>query len=263
MNQSSYVVGIDSGSQNTKAVLLKDGAILKTAIVSTDFDALAAAEKVYASLLEQAGIPETEVGAIVSTGASRNLISFATGTVNEIIAAAIGTHDAVPEARMLLDMGTEASRAILLDENGAAKSYEVNDRCASGAGTFIETVARALQLTPEEMGEYSQRADKDIAMQAQCVVFVESEVISLIHQRESRENIARGVHLSICNRLHSMFLRLGIEQGVAFIGGPSRNAGLVDCLSLALNQPVIVPEHSAYISAVGAALSARKDVEAK
>ena len=60
-----------------------------------------------------------------------------------------------------------------------------------------------------------------------------------------------------------MFLRLGIEQGVAFIGGPSKNAGLVDCLSLALNQPVIVPEHSAYISAVGAALSARKDVEAK
>ena len=43
MNQSSYVVGIDSGSQNTKAVIMKDGAILKTAIVSTDFDALAAA----------------------------------------------------------------------------------------------------------------------------------------------------------------------------------------------------------------------------
>ena len=92
MNQSSYVVGIDSGSQNTKAVIMKDGAILKTAIVSTDFDALAAAEKVYASLLEQVGIPEAEVGAIVSTGTSRNLISFATDTVNEIIAAAVGTH---------------------------------------------------------------------------------------------------------------------------------------------------------------------------
>lgn len=263
MNPSSYVVGIDSGSQNTKAVLLKDGALFKTAITSTDFDALDAAKKVYASLLEQAGITEAQVSAVTSTGTSRNLITFATGSVNEIIAAATGVHHVVPSARMVLDMGAEASRAILLDENGAAKTYEVNDRCASGAGTFIETVARALQITPEEMGGYSLRADKDIAMKAQCVVFVESEVISLIHQRESRENIAKGVHLGISNRLYSMFLRLGIEQGVVFIGGPSKNAGLVECLSRELGQSVIVPEYSAYISAVGAALTARKDVHTK
>lgn len=263
MNPSSYVVGIDSGSQNTKAVLLKDGALFKTAITSTDFDALDAAKKVYASLLEQAGITEAQVSAVTSTGTSRNLITFATGSVNEIIAAATGVHHVVPSARMVLDMGAEASRAILLDENGAAKTYEVNDRCASGAGTFIETVARALQITPEEMGSYSLRADKDIAMKAQCVVFVESEVISLIHQRESRENIAKGVHLGISNRLYSMFLRLGIEQGVVFIGGPSKNAGLVECLSRELGQSVIVPEYSAYISAVGAALTARKDVHTK
>ena len=118
MNQSSYVVGIDSGSQNTKAVIMKDGAILKTAIVSTDFDALAAAEKVYASLLEQVGIPEAEVGAIVSTGTSRNLISFATDTVNEIIAAAVGTHYVVPEAHMLLDMGADYSDGLCLHGKG-------------------------------------------------------------------------------------------------------------------------------------------------
>lgn len=263
MNQSSYVVGIDSGSQNTKAVILKDGVLLKTAITSTDFDALAAAKKVYNDLLEPLEIQEAEVDAVISTGTSRNLITFATGSVNEIIAAAAGAHFADPNAHMVLDMGAEAARAILLDENGAAKTYEVNDRCASGAGTFIETVARALQITPEEMGDYSLRADKDIAMKAQCVVFVESEVISLIHQRESRENIAKGVHLGISNRLYSMFLRLGIEQGVVFIGGSSKNAGLVECLSRELGQPVIVPEHSAYISALGAALSARKDVHTK
>lgn len=152
-------------------------------------------------------------------------------------------------------------RIIALDEHGAAKNYVVNDRCASGAGTFIETVARALQIQPEEMGDIALKADKDIMLKAQCVVFVESEVISLIHQKETRENIANGVHNGIGNRICSMFRSLGIRDGVAFIGGPSLNKGLVASLSKELGQQVIVPDLSVFLSAAGAALAASEAVE--
>jgi len=256
MESEKIFIGIDSGSQSTKGVVVKQGAILAEAKVYTDFDASAAAEAVLKELLEMTGIEQSAVTCIAVTGSNRQLVSFANLLVNEIVAAATGTHATVPAARMVLDMGAEGSRVIALDETGAAKAYEINDRCASGAGTFIETCARALEIKPEEMGTYSLKHTKDIPMKAQCVVFVESEVISLIHQKETKENIAHGVHLGIANRIGSMFRRLGIQEGVAFVGGPARNQGLVECLQSDLGQEVTVPEKPEYIVALGAALYA-------
>jgi benzoyl-CoA reductase subunit D len=260
MGSKAYLVGIDSGSLNTKAVAMCNGEIVATSIVATEFDALKAAQSAYSILLDKAGISSDDVDKIASTGIGRSLVSFATVAVNEIIAAAAGANFAAPEANMVLDMGAETSRVIVLDEMGAAKNYEINDRCASGAGTFIEATARTLQIEPDEMGDFALRADKDITLKAQCVVFIESEVISLIHQKETRENIANGVHNGISNRLCSMFRRLGIKDGITFIGGPSRNQGLAASLSKDLGQQMIVPEHSFVLSAVGAALCAQKVV---
>lgn len=258
--EAYYSIGIDSGSQNTKAILMQDSRIIGTASVPTEFDALDAAGKVLTELLAAHGAERSQVKRIAATGTGRSLVSFADATVNEIIAAAAGSRAMVPDADMVLDMGAEASRVIALDEEGLAKTYEINDRCASGAGTFIETVARALQIEPEQMGDYALRADKDIMLKAQCVVFVESEVISLIHQKETRENIANGVHNGISNRLCSMFRRLGIGDKIVFVGGPSLNKGLVKALSKELGREVIVPEYSPYLSAMGAVLTSEKAV---
>ena len=143
---NNYVVGIDSGSQNTKAVALLNGEIVATAIVATEFDAKCAAEKAINELLDKLGIGKDSVQKIAATGTGRNLIDFADMHVNEVISAAKGARSQSDKINMVLDMGAETSRVIALDEHGAAKNYVVNDRCASGAGTFIETVARALQI---------------------------------------------------------------------------------------------------------------------
>lgn len=253
MQNETLFIGIDSGSQSTKAVAVRNGQIVAKAHVYTEFDGLAAAQAVSDKVIRDAGA-EVSAVRVAATGSGRQLVNFAEAYVNEIVAGATGAHALLPEVQMLLDMGAEGSRVILLDENGAAKAYEINDRCASGAGTFIETCARALEIRPEEMGEYSLRHTKDIPMKAQCVVFVESEVISLIHQRETKENIAHGVHLGISDRLGSMFRRLGMQNGVGFIGGPARNRGLVQCLEQTLGQPVLVPDEPEFASAFGAAL---------
>lgn len=254
MQNETLFIGIDSGSQVTKAVAVQQGRIVAKSYAYTEFDGLAAAQAVYDNLIHDAGVTDSAAVRVAATGSGRQLVSFAEAYVNEIVAGATGAHALMPEVQMVLDMGAEGSRVILLDENGAAEAYEINDRCASGAGTFIETCARALEIRPEDMGEYSLRHTKDIPMKAQCVVFVESEVISLIHQRETKENIAHGVHLGISDRLGSMFRRLGMRQGVGFIGGPAKNRGLVQCLEQTLAQPVLVPDEPEYVSALGAAL---------
>ena len=88
---------------------------------------------------------------------------------------------------MIIDMGADSCRVIRLSEQGSVVKYELNDKCASGAGTFIEAMARALQIPTVEMGNFSKRHTKELVTNAQCVVFAESEVISLIHRQETVE----------------------------------------------------------------------------
>jgi benzoyl-CoA reductase subunit D len=253
--------GIDSGSRNTKAVVLEDGRILGKAKSPTEFSAALAARTVYAAALADAGVSADRVRAVWATGTGRAMVDFADGGINEVSAAARGAHAAAPETELVIDMGAESSRAVRLLKGGAIRNYEINDKCASGAGTFIESMARTLEIGAEEMGAYSLRHTKDVPMNAQCVVFAESEVISLIHRRERVEDIAHGIHVGIANRVSSLVRRVGVTDNIILIGGPAYNAGLVVCLSNELGKTVAVPENAEYISALGAAVRAAEKSE--
>jgi len=247
-------VGIDSGSQNTEAVVLQGETILGSARVPSSFDAHQAAVAALETALEAAHIHRQEVQFVAATGVGRNMIPFADGLVNEVISAAMGVSHIQSGVGLIINMGAEASRAIRLHSSGAVRDYELNDKCAAGGGTFLETMARVLQISMEEMGQRSLQYTKVIPMNAQCVVFAESEVISLIHKNESVENIAHALNAGVCGRICSMIRRLGkIEGSTVLIGGSGHNAGFVSCVEQELKCKVIVPENTDYISALGAA----------
>lgn len=247
-------VGIDCGSQNTKGAVLRDGKVVAKTIAPTAFDADIAAENVLKELLETAGVKREEVDSIVITGIGRELVKWGDKEVNEVGAAVRGARFALPDTETVIDMGADSCRVIRLNPDGTVMKYEANDKCASGAGTFIEAMARALQITTEEMGEFSLRHTKDLATNAQCVVFAESEVISLIHAKETREDIAFGVHMGISNRIASMIRRVGLTDKYTMIGGPAYNRGLVRCMSDVFEREIRVPEDNQLLSAVGAAI---------
>ena len=246
--------GIDCGSQNTKAAILKDGKVVAIALLPTEFDADMAAQKVLEKALSDAGVKREDVSKVIITGVGRDIIKWGDDDINEVGAAARGARYALPETDTIIDMGADSCRVIRLNEDGSIMKYEVNDKCASGAGTFIEAMARALQITTEEMGDFSLRHTKELATNAQCVVFAESEVISLIHAKESREDIAYGVHMGIANRVASMIRRVGLSDHFSMIGGPAFNKGLVSCMAKVFGKEIIVPENNQYLSAVGAAI---------
>lgn len=159
----------------------------------------------------------------------------------------------------MIDIGAEEGRVLRIDDQGKVKDFGINEKCAAGAGAFIEAMARALEVDITTMGDLSLKATKQIPMNAQCTIFAESEVVSLIHQKTLKEDIIRAVHDAIADRNTSMVRQIGIEQKVALIGGVANNIGFIDSMERNLGFDLLVPKEviaPEYVSALGAALIA-------
>lgn len=254
----TITAGIDMGSKNVKALVLKDGKILAKGLILCGFDQKAAAEKVFKDVLRKSGLSRGDVDHVVATGAGKDLAPYANSEISMVGADALGGNFLYPSARTMLDVGAETSRAVRCNEEGRMIDFVINEKCAAGSGTFIEAMARALEVKLEEIGPLSLKAKKTISMNAQCTIFSESEVVSLIHEKASKADIARAIHGSIANRIASLARRLGIQRDVVLVGGVAKNVGFVSSLQKTLEVELLVPEEPEFVGALGAALSQLK-----
>jgi benzoyl-CoA reductase subunit D len=154
-------------------------------------------------------------------------------------------------------VGAEEGRAAKIDENGNPIDFAINEKCAAGAGAFIEAMARALEVTIEEMGPLCLESDKKIPMNAQCVVFAESEVVGLIHAKTDKPDISKAIHDSMASRIVSIIRRIGVNEDIVMIGGVGYNPGFMTALQQELKvEKVYIPDEPEYGTAVGAAVVA-------
>ncbi len=89
-----------------------------------------------------------------------------------------------------------------------------------------------------------------------CVIFGESDVVSLIHRQESKPEIARAVFDAMADRVSAMIHRLGVNPEVVLVGGVAKDVGFVASLNRKLGLSVVIPEYPDYVGALGAALTA-------
>ena len=248
--------GIDMGAKNIKVVIFKDAEIIGKSNVVTGFDQVESAGKGFEAALKDAGVEASSIGHITATGAGRKAAPGANSVITEVGADAKGAIFRMGDVRTVIDVGAEEGRGIKIDEKGKVMDFAVNEKCAAGAGSFAESMSRALEVTLAEFGEMSLKSDKNIPMNAQCTVFAESEVVSLLHARTPKEDVARAVCDAIASRIAAMVRRVGIEKNVALIGGVSYNVGFVTSLKRTLDCDLIIPQEPEYIGALGAAVIA-------
>ncbi len=249
--------GIDVGSKYTKAVVLKNGAeIVGYANIRTGMDHEKSAREALEEALKAAGINRDQVDKIIATGFGKTSVPFADDEISQVVAAGKGGYFARPSTRTVIEVGAEESRGIKLAEDGKIRDFALADKCAAGAGSFTDAMARYLEVPLEEFGQLSLRSKGAAAMNAQCVIFAESEVVSLVHQNVPKEEISRAIHDAIADRVASIVRRVGIEDDVLVVGGLANDPGFIDSLKRELNTEVYLPEIIApeYIPALGAAL---------
>lgn len=253
------VAGIDVGSKYTKVVLLNENKeILGTSNVRTGIDHQKTVEEALNEALKAAGISKDDINKFIATGFGKVSVPFADSELTQVVAAGKGTYFVWPTARTVIEVGAEESRAVKVDENGNIKDFALADKCAAGTGSFIDAMVRYLEVPLEEFGRMSLDAKGDVPMNAQCVIFAESEVVSLLHANVPKPEISRAIHNAIADRVASIARRVGIEDDVVVIGGLANDVGFVDSLKRELRTEVHVPDKIApeLIPALGAALSA-------
>ena len=249
--------GIDVGSLSIKVVLLADRErILGYSIIPTKPGIRELAQVIFEHTLESAHLSKGDIAYIVSTGYGRRLVPFSHSEVTEITCHGKGTYWLRPEVRTIIDIGGQDSKSIKVDSNGSIVNFVMNDKCAAGTGRFVEVMAHALEVELEDMGKLSLQADKSLDVSNTCTVFAESEVISLIAEGHTKENIIAGVHLAIAKRTVGLVERIGIVKTVAMTGGVAKNIGVVRAIESLLGVTLFIPEEPQIVGALGAALVA-------
>ncbi len=250
------VAGIDVGGKNLHIVVEKDGEILGKAAGPTGIKKAEAVEELYDEVLKKVGLSRKDVERVVATGSSAKRVAFANGSVPDAAADARGVSKLIPSARTVIDVGAEEGRAIKVSPEGNVLDFAINDKCAAGTGTFVEAMARALEVSVDEMSSMSLQSTQSFPINAQCAVFGESEVVSLIHQKTPKPDIARAVMTAIAGRVASVARMVGLERDVVMVGGMAKNAGFIDSLKRSIGLDVVVPEDPDYMGALGAAEAA-------
>ena len=252
--------GIDMGTQSVKVVILKDNEILSQELAFSGFEPTKTAKQAFEEALKKARITRNDIEHITATGASVDLAPYSDTTISMVGADARAGTYYFPLARTVIDIGAEEARAVRCDEKGAMVNFVINERCAAGAGTFIEAMARALEVELEEMGPLSLKAEKASPINATCVIFGESDVVTLIHRQESKPEIARAIYDAMANRISSMVHRLGMNPNVVLIGGVANDIGFVSSFKRTLGTDLLIPKDPEFAGALGAALNAIKRI---
>ncbi|MCX7934612.1 MAG: acyl-CoA dehydratase activase [Planctomycetota bacterium] len=250
----AYRLGLDLGSTTSKAVVLDAGdRIVASALRDSGHDLKAAAEYLQQEAARLVGAPSDLP--CVATGYGRGLAPRAKRAVTEITCQARGVFFLHPDAATIVDMGGQDAKVIRLGVGGQVEEFAMNDRCAAGAGAFLDLVARRFQRSREEMSCLPPVAEVP-EISATCAVFAETEIVGLIASGHAAEAVLVGVHRALARRVAALCRQVRLAPPVYFAGGVALNETMRRELAAALGLPVLRAAHAQLTAAIGAALLA-------
>jgi predicted CoA-substrate-specific enzyme activase len=227
--RETTTIGVDIGSRASKAVLLT-GDSLYTVITATSVNMQETADYLIKKLLKENAVKSSDVTFIVGTGYGRISLNFEntpTKIITEISCHGMGAHYLNAGTETIIDIGGQDSKAIKIDpETGKVVEFIMNDKCAAGTGRFLERVAELLDVPLEQAGDLSMQSEGDLEISSQCVVFAESEIITLKARGEPKGNILRAVNFASARRVRNLVNRMGLKAELVFSGGVSKNPGM-------------------------------------
>ena len=262
-----YFGGCDSGSTYTKCVILDEtGKMVADVTLRSRINSVLSCE----DALNQAAAKVKELGSyrdlsyLVGTGYGRNKVPAADENISEISCHAMGVHVTDPTVKAIIDIGGQDVKGISIDTDGTVKNFAMNDKCAAGTGRFFEAMARSFEMSLPEFSKLALTAKNVIPITAQCTVFAESEVITLVGEGKPMDEIAAGIEMAVAKRCFVMAKKAGATDSITLTGGCAKNDGLKQAIEHVLKLKVVnLKTDPQLMGALGAAEYARQKGMAK
>lgn len=258
MKQAAYV-GIDVGSISTNLVVLDaHGTVLLSTYARAEGRPIQSSQQAIAELAD--ALPrDYDVAGVCTTGSAREIIGAVVNAdivKNEITAHARAAIHLHPDVRTILEIGGQDSK-ITLVRDGVVVDFAMNLVCAAGTGSFLDSQARRLNISIEEMSEESILSNNPTNIAGRCTVFAESDMIHKQQMGHAQRDIIMGLCLGMArNYLSNVCHGKEIVEPIVFQGGVSANKGICRALRELLDKDIILPKYHMVMGAYGAALIA-------
>ena len=261
----SLLLGLDVGSTTVKAVVLdQDGTLLfsrytrhYSEVYATVLALLRIVDEAYPGVSLKIGAAGS--GAITLAG------KLGLAFIQEVLASGLAIRTLLPQTDVSIELGGEDAKLTFFR---GGVDQRMNETCAGGTGAFIDQMAAFIQTDAAGLDGLAARHTTIYPIASRCGVFAKTDILPLLNEGSSREDIAASIMQSVVNQTVSGLARgRSIEGTVVFLGGPltflpSLRQRFAETLGLAPDRAVL-PEHSEFFVAIGAALSLRDAAETR
>ena len=252
--------GCDLGVAAAKVAIIDDNGNLAFDIISYKSPSPQAAVDAMVNALAKAGLSGRKVDRYLSTGLGGKAVPYSEGVVPEKICLSRAVRQLNPRVRTIINIGGQSTDAFNIEGQGVVGESAVTDICVAGMGMFVEVIANALEMPLDELIQASLGSKNPLPIANQCVVFAESEVISLINEGYDKFDIFAGVASGVAARIAGLVRRIDVIEEVALAGGVAKNGIVVRDLEekLGLRFASLNGVDPQVLGAYGAALVARE-----
>ena len=252
----SWFMGVDIGSAYSKGVMTRDLELIASHTVMSGANYRTSARAIRSELAGKLNLTDNDIVNTVATGYGADSVDFADQKASDIVCTARGMNTVFPQVRTVIDVASQSTRVIRLDEGGIVTNFTVSEKCAAGSGRLVEVIANILRIDLADFGPLAARSRNPITFGTGCAVFSESEAITRISEGIPKEDIAAGINKALAGKISSLVKKVRLEEACAICGGGALNADLVNTIGEELNTTILLPPNPQIVAALGAAIIA-------
>lgn len=248
-----HFLGIDLGSAYTKFTVIDEDAnvAFESLLRTVNRDRLALKH------VMQAIHSDFNIKNSCATGYGRKHFPDAEIIKTEINCAVAGVAHYFPGKKSIIDIGGEDIKVIRCSKDDIVENFYLNDKCAAGTGAFITEIAERAGLQIGEMSDLAGKSHFNKEINSFCTVFAKTEIMGWLFDGIAKEDISRGIYISIANRVGK--LRMDLVDPIFLVGGVAAyHPHLKVVLKEKFKQEINITENPIYVVSLGAALIAQK-----
>lgn len=237
-----YSIGIDVGSTFTKYCITTDGTITSLFMEKTVVRQQEYFERKVAELLNK--FPNAE---IISCGYGKKNVD-GLRNINELTALARGVYSITGKDGLVLDIGGQDTK-IILQEEGKLKGFFINDKCAAGSGMFLTTILNMVGMSFDDIKLRGYK-ENSIKLPSNCAVFAQSEIVELIANNKTEDEIVQAVLKQIFLNAKPLLSKIN-PKPILLSGGLSQIEGISEFASWVLGCECKIVSKGVFLAALG------------